>query len=80
MNSEELRRRLDEAGIRQDAYQFGDGLPSERLVLARQGDEWVVFYSERGEQTGLRKFVDEEEANDYFFHTLDRMPEAHELG
>jgi hypothetical protein len=78
VNRDELQRRLDEAGIRKDVYQFGDGLPNERLVLAQEGDQWVVYYSERGERTGLRRFADGAEANDYFFRTLDRMPEAHE--
>lgn len=77
MDRDELQKRLDDEGIRRDVYQFGGGLPNERLCLAPEKGHWVVYYGERGERTGLREFADEGDANDYFFHKLDRMPEAH---
>ena len=80
MNRDELQRHLRDAGIREDVYQLAGGLPNERLVLAEEGGEWLVYYSERGERTGLRRFENEGEANDYFFRTIDGMPEAHDRG
>jgi|tagenome__1003787_1003787.scaffolds.fasta_scaffold20702007_3 hypothetical protein len=73
MTRTELQRRLDEAGIRRDVYQFGGGFPSEMLCLTPEEGRWIVYYSERGHRTGTKSFESEAE-----FETLDRMPEAHQ--
>ena len=74
MDREELRQRLDEAGVRPESYHlYGDHKP-ERYVLLEQGQLWSVFYSERGLETGRRTFDNESEACGYLFGLLTRDP------
>jgi hypothetical protein len=69
MNKSELKLKLEELGIRQDAYAW-EGVPNERYVLSEGGNEWEVYYSERGMKTGLRRFSDENNACEYFLSLL----------
>ncbi|TGX56014.1 hypothetical protein E5A73_02560 [Sphingomonas gei] len=48
-------------GIDPTAYDL-DGRPSESYVLANEGAEYKVFYSERGLETGKELFPDESAA------------------
>ena len=58
----ELLVQLENHGIRRDSYSLDGGLPSELYCLNHQGERWEVYYSERGQKTGLQVFVSEEEA------------------
>jgi hypothetical protein len=66
MNKIELRKQLEAADIRPDAYCLEGGLPNERYVLARKGPRWLVYYSEKGQETGTHEFESESEACEYF--------------
>jgi predicted SprT family Zn-dependent metalloprotease len=70
----DLASALQKAGIREDAYSLECGTPNESLVLCREGQQWQVYYSERGIKTGLKYFDSEEDAVDYFYQTLVHDP------
>ena len=48
---EELAERLDAIGVRADTYSLGGGHPSESFVVDLRPEGWVVYYSERGNET-----------------------------
>ena len=58
----ELRAVLDGAGVDPRAYSLEGGLPSEAYVIAPGAGRWEVYYSERGQRSGLETFYDEDEA------------------
>ena len=70
MKLQELQEKLKNGNIRQDAYNIGDGLPNEAYCLNQVDGKWEVYYSERGEKTGLKIFEDEENACNYFYLLL----------
>jgi hypothetical protein len=74
MMKEELRRKLRAEGIRDDAYDVDGELVDERYVLQRQGDSWVVYYSERGLRSHETSFRSEDEACAYLYERLQRDP------
>lgn len=56
-----LRRELESLGVRRNAY----GILVERdeaYCLLREGEEWLVFYSERGHRNDERRFTSKEDA------------------
>lgn len=55
-----LKQLLDDRGVDPEAYALTGGHPSEAYVLDGRGSQWVVYYSERGLETGLRTFPDED--------------------
>jgi hypothetical protein len=60
LDRERLAGWLAKRGVDPAAYSLEGGHPSERYVLDQRGNEWVVFYSERGLETGLRSFQTED--------------------
>jgi hypothetical protein len=62
MNTEQLARKLRDLGVRSDAYELRGGLPSEAYCLGQSGDQWEIYYSERGQKTARRFFSSEDEA------------------
>lgn len=64
MDSKELETILVSEGIKPSSYSltadFSD--PDEALCLRKESDKWVVYYSERGLQTGKEFFNSEPEA------------------
>jgi hypothetical protein len=70
----ELIRELSEMRIPHDSYSI-DFEKNESICLMNDGMLWVVFYSERGQKTEPKYFVDEEEACDNFFSRLKVMLE-----
>jgi hypothetical protein len=70
MNISELKDALRLGGISPSAYSFfGEGL-GENYVLGKEGQDWIVYYSERGERQGVRRFESESAACEYFFLKL----------
>jgi hypothetical protein len=69
MDRAELQSRLQELGVREDAYSL-DGPRDESYCLSREGVAWSVYYSERGLTTGRREFDAEHDACRYL---LDRL-------
>jgi hypothetical protein len=48
---------LDREHVSAEAYSLDGGHPDERYVVDHRGHEWVVYYSERGLESGLRTFT-----------------------
>ena len=72
----ELKNILTDLNIPKEYYSLLDGgLPNERLCLTYDG-AWSVYYSERGEKTGLRVFISEDEACEYFLRKIKRYAAA----
>jgi hypothetical protein len=78
VNRQRLRELAAAEYVRSDAYSFDGGLPSERYVIAIVEGGWAVYYSERGERTGLRIFETEDDACSHLFDLLLRDPTTRE--
>jgi hypothetical protein len=73
MNREILKTELTLLGVEPHAYSLDGGLPSERHVISEESDgKWGVYYSERGQKTGLKIFDSESDACVFF---LERITE-----
>lgn len=72
LNKVELQNQLLSENIRSDVYSLNGGLPNEAFCLAEGNGQWEVYYSERGNKTGLKVFMKEEEACLYFYNQLHR--------
>lgn len=72
MNTEELKRKLDHAGVPEDYYELlSNDLPNEKLCLNQVNDQmWEVYYSEHGQRTGQKSFIKEEDACEYMYSKL----------
>jgi hypothetical protein len=71
MNREQLNVQLATLRIDPSAYCLSGGLPNECLVLNQtQNGKWEVYYSERGEKSGLRVFDSEENAVQHFLDVI----------
>jgi hypothetical protein len=71
MNREQLKNQLETLRIDPTAYDLSGGFPNERLVLNQEQDgAWEVYYSERGQKSGLRIFNSEESAIQYFLDVI----------
>lgn len=70
MKINQLRDELDKLNIPKDAYTLTGGLPNESFCLNTNNDEWEVYYSERGNKTGLKAFNDESLACEYFLNWM----------
>lgn len=72
MTKKELEQKLIEKNIQRDLYALDGGLPNEAYCLNynHKRNIWEVYYSERGQKTGLKSFDKEEEACNYFYNTL----------
>ncbi len=80
MNKSELKIQLEVAGIRPDAYSLDGAIADECLVLEQQAPSvWVVYYSERGQQTGRTDFPSEELACAHIFRLLLRDKQYQEM-
>lgn len=75
MTGDEFTRVARAEGIRPDAYDLdGSSDRNECYVVTKADDGWVVFYGERGLETGLRRFVTQGEALDHLLATLRADP------
>jgi len=73
MNLSELKTKLANSSLPDDAYCLTGGLPNEAYCVEQSPDgKWHTYYSERGQRTGLKTFDSEDEACDYFFDTYVR--------
>jgi hypothetical protein len=73
MTKNDLRKMLDSGNVPKDTYSLEGGLPNEAYCLNRNGNQWEVYYSERGQKSGLKLFETENEACDYFNKSLVQM-------
>jgi hypothetical protein len=75
MTKLELKSTLDQAGVCSEAYSLDGGLPSERYVLSQEpSGQWEVYYSERGNRSGMRAFNSESAACQFFLNLLLEDP------
>lgn len=66
-----LRERLNEMGVAGDIYAINSvEYPNEAYSIFWNGSEWEVYYSERGQKRGIKKFFDESEACEYFLKQI----------
>ena len=70
MNSKSLRIKIEDAHFPPSAYTLFSPPRDETLCIEYCSPFWVVFYSERGLQTGKMKFTSETDACDYFYKKL----------
>lgn len=77
MNKNELKTKLEQAGVYSEAYSLDGGFPNERYVLSQEPKgQWAVYYSERGQKTGLRSFGSESAACQFFLQHVLEDPTA----
>ena len=63
MNKNELKRLLEEKQIPVYYYNLdGTGEVDQRVCLEKKGQEWIVYYSERGKRFDTKKYLIEAEA------------------
>ena len=70
MNKIELAHILEREGFRSDAYDINRGDSDECYCLIESNGVWLVFYSERGQQTGKTAFACERDACIHLLHLL----------
>ena len=73
MNKIELQKKLIFENIGQDMYSLKGGVPNEAYCLTEVGGQREVYYSERGNKTGLKIFEAEEDACQYFYDWAIRV-------
>lgn len=73
MKYKELKKKLIDENVGQYFYSFDEEYPNEAFCLIKQNEKWQVYYSEKGNKTGLKEFISEEEACDYFYDELIRF-------
>ncbi|GHB76213.1 hypothetical protein GCM10008107_27100 [Psychrosphaera saromensis] len=76
MNRVELKIVLDAEQIKENTYSLvaKDFDPNEVTCLRKKGESWVVYYSERGLQTGKELFKTESEACIHLLELLRSDP------
>lgn len=76
MTIKDLQNELEYTGVPEELYSImSGGLPNERLCIVKE-NSWQVYYSERGQKTGLRTFPTETEACEYFLKKMRRYAKA----
>jgi hypothetical protein len=76
MNRGQLREFLESENIRPDAYSLDDTWCSECYRIEPRGEEWAVYYAERGLRSGERIFESEEAACEFLASRLLSDPDA----
>ncbi len=66
----DLEKILTIKNVPKDSYSLTGGLPNEEYCIGYTGQNWEVYYSERGLKTGLKSFNSENEACVYFLEQL----------
>jgi hypothetical protein len=71
VSKDQLKNELEMLRIDPSAYCLTGGLPVECQVHnQKSGETWEVYYSERGEKTGLRAFDSEASACQFFLEEI----------
>ena len=74
MNVEELKKKLRESGISDDSYVLDGRVAMDQYVLDREGDQWIVYYEERGNRNRLQHFATEDQACEHLLKWLLKDP------
>lgn len=73
MDKNDLRQKLISRNIPKETYSLEGGFPNEAYCINQNRDKWEVYYSERGQKSGLKIFDTEDEACKYFYRVLIEM-------
>ena len=73
MNFKELKNRLLIENINKSSYSFKECNMGDCMVMIYKNFEWLIYYTERGNIYGLKKFIKEEEACNYFYEKVINM-------
>lgn len=69
----ELKDKLQTMGVSSSTYSINSAeYPNEAYSIFWNGSEWEVYYSERGQKRGLKMFVNEADACEYFVKLITR--------
>ena len=74
MNKEELLQALQNAAIREDAFDLNGGHLSETYTLSESYGRWFVYYSEKGVESGKKEFATQAQACEHLFKVLMNDP------
>ncbi len=72
MTKNDLKIKLENKGFPTGSFSLEGGLPNESYCLNKNGKIWEVYYSERGNKSGLKEFKDESEACLYMYNLLNK--------
>lgn len=72
MDRQRLNSLLRSEGIDPDAYNLDGGQVDEAYVLDQRGSAWVVYFSERGLESGIEEFDSESLACHHLLELLMR--------
>jgi len=71
MTVEELKMHLVQLAVPEHMYSIlKGGFPNEALCLVREANSWEVYYSERGQKSGTKRFAEETAACEYMLGKL----------
>lgn len=70
MTCDDLKRKLQEDKVPSDWYSIQDVPYDMHMCLLFEGEQWVVFWSERGGRDDLRCFTAEIEACAFFHERM----------
>ena len=65
-----LKEILQNDKISKDFYSLQGGLPNESYCIEKRGNNWEVYYSERGTKTDLKIFDTEDEACKHLYKRI----------
>ena len=75
MNTKELQEAAKAGNVDERFLSLHGEVKDESYVFEREeGKGWCVYYSERGQRSGERFFITEEEACAFIFDRLNRDP------
>lgn len=73
MDIKKLEKMIKSKNIPSDCYSImKGGLPNETYCLTSEDDNWIVYYSEKGNRSGIKKFKNELEACQYFYEKIKK--------
>lgn len=62
MRLADLQQALEHLEIPPGRYSLTGGMPEDGFGIKRQGQRWIVYYSERGSRFEVERFDDEDTA------------------
>jgi hypothetical protein len=74
VNSQQLQETLRQENVRDNAYDLNGGHMPETYTLSERDNKWVVYYSERGLESGKREFPTESEACQHLLSQIRNDP------
>ncbi len=73
MTKLELLDRLKDERIPHEHYSLEGGLHNGRLCMERKNNRWFVYYCKDGSKIGVKNFILEEVAYEYFYQELVKI-------